>query len=167
MVFIFPQNRIEVAIVLLIYIYRLSQPAALCVVETGKNFSSCLKKQTQIHQRFLHHSQISIGNFSFKQHSCRKRCFLTEKLNHQNEVYVNSEILQSCLWELGFICFFFLLSSMAGALPAQILPGHLANTVLFPRLWFWAGILVGGTAWPWTTLQAVAMKQRHLAIKYN
>lgn len=154
----FPENRTGIAIVFLIYIYRLSQPAMFCVVETGKNSSSCLrnteKEQAQIHQRFFHQSQISNGNFSFKQHFCRKCCFLTEELSHQNEVDVNSEILQLGLWELWFVCFF-------SCSPSPDLSRTFGKYNLFPRLWseqgsWWEAqpdpeqtLQQTETGWPW------------------
>lgn len=45
---------------------------------------------------------------------------------------------------------FFLLSPMAGALLAQIFPGHLADTICYPGSGGDQGSLKGGTAWPWT-----------------
>lgn len=153
MVFVFPQNRIVIAIVLLIYIYRLSHWATLCVVGTGKNFSSYLrnteKDQAQIHQRFFHQSQISNGNFSFKQHFCRKMLFSAEGLEHQHEVRVDSEILQLCLRELRFISFSPALLH-GWSCPGPNLSRTLGRQDLLPRLWSEQGSLKGGTAWPWT-----------------
>lgn len=135
MVFVFPQNRIVIAIVLLIYIYRLSHWATLCVVGTGKNFSSCLrnteKDQAQIHQRFLHQSQISNGNFSFKQHFCRKCSFLLKGWS-TNMKYVLILKYCNCALENWGLFVFLLLSSMAGAALAQTSAGPLADRICYP-----------------------------------
>lgn len=138
-----------------ISVHRLRQPAVLCVPETGENSSSCVrnteKEQAQIHQRFFHQSQISNGNFSFKQRFCRKCCFLTEKVSHQNEVDVNSETLQSCLGELWLICFF-------PCSPSPTLSRTFGKHNLFPRLWSEQG---SSEPDPEQALQAVQTEDGH------